>query len=143
MAEMAPSPEAIARLDDARQRFDQGDKSAVLEAMFISAAFNIKPPDWTQKAFKNSYYEARVLEMHKSWDDIFGLPMPKGAHVGKKLETLQKQWSLHTFVEIARENDGAKLGDELFEAAGKAFGMSKTKANELYYTVENLFRENR
>jgi hypothetical protein len=130
---------AIDLHEASRVRFDKGDKSAILEAVFVAANCNMKLPNWAADAFEKYYYEAVELEMHKSWDEVFGPPMPKGVHVGKKLAD-GIRWDLHSYIKVEHE-DGIPLGDGLFEAAGRAFGVSKTKANELYYSVENYLKQ--
>lgn len=123
-------------LEELRQRFVDGDQSALLKAMYRSLMVRKTfVPQWLSDAFVKAYEDVCSAKAG-SWDDVFGRPHPKGTH----LEQLRDRWSkalpIWQAVETARSR-GEKVDDGLFGEVGKQFGVSKTVANQIYYAMKN------
>jgi hypothetical protein len=67
-------------LDIAEQQFESGHKAVLLMALHQCLLLNKPLPEWLRKAFIKAYEYAMGFEA-KSWDDVFGRPHPKGAHL--------------------------------------------------------------
>ena len=68
-----------------------------------------------------------------SLDKVFGKPQGKGKHAGD-FEKKNHWPALYRRVQELHTGD-APLDDELFGRAGKEFGMKKTAAKDLYYSL--------
>lgn len=61
-------------LEAARQQFEAGDYSVILNCMYLCTYYRVQPPDWLIDAFCD---RVERPENFKTWDDAFGPPMPK------------------------------------------------------------------
>lgn len=122
-------------LEDERARFAAGDRVALLAAIRECARCGLPMPEWVAVAFIRSY--DRVLNCRvKSWDDAFGAPFPKGAH----LNALRKRRELRFAVGLAvlhrvQRDPSTPIDKGLFEAVGDEFGVGASQAEELYYSA--------
>ncbi|MDA9982493.1 hypothetical protein N9H39_07100 [Gammaproteobacteria bacterium] len=107
-------------VEDFRERVEQGDGLAVLQAIRWCCVRQIVIPKWLGKAY---------------WDKGFGTPPhPKSAHVEarrkKKQESLNVTLAVYNALE---ENPDIKIDREFFETIGKPLALSASKAEKLYY----------
>lgn len=118
-------------LQTERERFERGDKVALLGAIRICANHDLPLPDWASRAFIRAY--DRVLRLETgSWDDAFGRPYAKGKHLSAMRK--KRMYGYPVRVAVAREhNAGHAIDESLFAKIGKEFGLGKTLTAELYY----------
>jgi hypothetical protein len=67
-------------LDILEERFNAGDKSALLYAIYHCLLMKRPLPEWLRAAFLHTY-EARARFEIRSWDEVFGRPVPKSTHL--------------------------------------------------------------
>jgi hypothetical protein len=116
-----------ARCDRAEQKFKAGDKSQLLLAMKDCLELRGPIPQWAQDAFLEAYY---ILP--KSWDDVFGPPIPKGTNL--EAARRKSKIGLQLYLEVKRLNaEGTPIDDGLFETVGKQFSVSGGTAKRMYY----------
>jgi hypothetical protein len=110
--------------------YEQGDKFALLAAMRECAIHSMVMPDWLARGFISAYDSVGCCEVG-SWDEAFGIPYRKGAHLLR-----MRQDRINLFRVARRINErhkqGASLNRELFEEVGKELGVGRTKAEELW-----------
>jgi len=118
-------------LQTEHERFERGDKVALLGAIRICANHDLPLPDWASRAFIRAY--DRVLRLDTgSWDDAFGRPYPKGKHLSAMRKKRMYRYPVR--VAVAREHKAGRAIDaSLFEKIGDEFGLGKTLTAELYY----------
>jgi hypothetical protein len=153
-------------LDILRQKLKDGDKSALLEALyhwclmnrpygFVEAPVedNGKPsdeiggvvglpqfrplPEWLRLAFKDAYERGRARFETKTWDDIFDAPVPKSTQLEKdKLRRLVIKRVWALKVE-------RPIDRGMFEQIGKELGIAAGTIDGLYYDERSrTLREN-
>lgn len=116
----------------ARKNFEQGNNAELLRAIVVCGDSGIPLPPWVVKAIGVAYRKARDLEI-RSWDEVFGRPVPKGTHVASARKKPLQQLVVRLAVDESR-CAGEAVDEALFEEVGKRLGMGKTKASKLYYS---------
>jgi len=117
------------------------DKRLIMEGLYLCTYRDLPIPRWCSMAFLERYRHVRQYNA-KSWDDAFGRPHPKGAH----LATLRENWIMELKVyrrikEIKKESPGTPIDGYLFEQIGKEFGIGgKTKTETLYYAAKKRLK---
>lgn len=120
-------------LDDELARLNAGDRNAVLGALRICANHGLPMPDWLARAFIQGY-DLVLSRQTGSWDDAFGKPVPKGAHLAAMRKRRNKATAV--WLEVRKLHaEGWPIDDGLFEKAGKRLGIGKTLAGEFYYAA--------
>src|SRR5262245_33834060 len=74
-------------LEAARQKFEAGDYSVILNCMYLCTYHRVQPPDWLIGAFCDRVGSPENFE---TWDDAFGPPMPPGTKKARREEI--KNW---------------------------------------------------
>jgi hypothetical protein len=117
-------------LEILHERFDNGDKSALLYAIYHCLLMKRPLPEWLPLAFLHTY-EARARFEIRSWDEVFGRPVPKGMH----LETEKRNAELRPLIirRVQALRSEKPIDKPLFETVGKEFGISGTTVSEIYY----------
>ena len=72
---LGPSKHELAKLERAEQDLADGDKGAILRAVFICAGNHMAMPDWLREAFMSAYQKAK--NPRAKWDEVFGTPREK------------------------------------------------------------------
>jgi hypothetical protein len=115
----------------ARKKITSGNKEVLLKAMHECLIMKRPLPEWLRLAFIQAYQAAYPFEV-KSWDDIFGPPHPKGAHLEARKKLFELSFPIWSRVqELAGSGD--KIDKRLFEKVGKEFAVSGTTASSIYY----------
>lgn len=125
---------ALHDLDVEEQRFQAGDRVALLAAVATCAWYDLVMPDWVATNFLTAYREVIHYEA-RSWDVAFGRPHKKRIRLARARERREKRWGVHLRCKALIDR-GAVIDDGLFEQVGREFGLSKTVAQELYYEAE-------
>ena len=140
MAEKPRIPEGVRLPDDvttkmlgaAQQRWEGGDKSALLQTLFYCLYFEIVPPHWLADAFADAFFQVTNFQAN-SWDDVFGKPHPKGAKISARRRHSEIEMSLYLRVRELSKTEAVDTG--LFERVGNEFSVSGSVASRLYYAV--------
>jgi hypothetical protein len=118
-------------LEILKQKHEDGDKTALLYAVYHCLLMKRPLPEWLRLAFLHTY-ESRARFEIRSWDEAFGTPVPRGTHLEKEREHTELRARI---LERARELTavGATIDKHLFEEIGRGLGISGTTASTLYY----------
>jgi hypothetical protein len=126
---------ALRKLDVERQKFDSGDRMALLGAVRQCANHDLPLPAWAAKAYIEAY-DLVLTCRAKSWDEAFGTPYPKNSN----LNAMRKRRLLRyaVFNEVRRllnVDPRPPIDATLFETVGKMVRppVGKTMAADLYY----------
>jgi hypothetical protein len=115
----------------AKREIEHGNKSVLLKAMHQCLIMKRPLPEWLRLAFLQAYQSAYPYEV-KSWDEIFGPPHPKGAHLKTRKQHFELRFPIWSRVqELAKSGENIDKG--LFEKVGKEFKVSGTTASAIYY----------
>jgi hypothetical protein len=119
---------------DERQRFEAGERWAVLEVfMSCSVATPQRPvPAWAVIALVEALLE--VTRGERTWDDVFVLPWKYDKMDRRRYASEAKIHDIWHRVN-ALHDEGVPLSDELFERVGREFGLSRATTNGLYYEM--------
>jgi hypothetical protein len=112
------------------RRYRSGDKLALFEALERCTSHRVPLPEWVARAIADAYDRLRRFEI-KSWDDVFGRPMPKGTHANNARHRVQHRIDITH--EIKRLKKAGTTID--FDEVGRKFGVSATVCKELYGEV--------
>jgi hypothetical protein len=116
-------------LEILKQKFEGGEKPALLFAVYHCLLLKRPLPEWLRLAFLDTY-EAHARFEIRSWDEVFGPPVPKGTQLlteKKRRLVIERVW------ELKRENPKTAIDRGLFEKIGEEQGMSGSAAEGLYY----------
>jgi hypothetical protein len=127
-------------LDLAKKRYGEtGDGKILLYAVWLCLMSNYPAPEWLKGCFGHVLWGALQYQV-SSWDKLLGPLLKKGERrISKHTRTVNRQKILDA-VETARRN-GQPINQAFFEQAGKALGMSKTAASDLYYSTRTIPEE--
>jgi len=92
-------------------------------------------PEWVSKAFIRGYDQVLTCSSG-SWDDVFGRPYKKGAHLSRMRQARAKRLAVWSRVNAAVHRN-EPINRELFESIGRDLGIGKTRAEELYAEAKN------
>jgi hypothetical protein len=111
-----------------KEIFEGGSKWALLDAIYHCLLMKRPLPEWLRAAFLHTY-EARTRFEIRSWDEVFGRPVPKSTHLTK--ERRNAEWRFR-ILERVREL-APPIDKGLFEQIGEELGISGTTVSEIYY----------
>jgi hypothetical protein len=117
-------------LEILKQRFEGGDKSALLYAIRYCLLLKRPLAEWLRLSFLSAYDAAMGYEI-KSWDDVFGRPHPKGTHLEIEKRNAELRPLIIERVQALRSEK--PIDKALFEKIGKELGISGTTVSEIYY----------
>jgi hypothetical protein len=99
--------------------------------VFLCARDGRPIPEWARSELFNIEGEVRSGQF-KSWDDVFGRPVKKGAQL-KAIQRRRKLW-LDVCLEVhKRQKAGSPIEPDMFEAVGEELGITGALAREVYY----------
>lgn len=122
------------RLRSLRRDFEAEPKGrALMSALYACAESEIAMPFWVAHNFRERIFDIEFGRVSRnSWDEVFGLPLPKGTHMNRRRRRALAGPHIANAVDQAIRN-GSAVGPELFERVGREQGVGKTVAEELYY----------
>lgn len=131
-------------LVDLHDRHRDGDKAAITEAFFLCSINSLPLPRWVEMSYLESYREVRQYRA-KSWDDVFGLPNPKGTHLETKKQEREFGLTIYNHIkQLKKDNPDIAIDGALFEKVGKKFAIGgKTKTETYYYKWKNFLEKSR
>ncbi|MXS84490.1 hypothetical protein ABO04_00825 [Nitrosomonas sp. HPC101] len=135
--------QALHQLDIFEEAYKK-DPFYLMQAIGVCALHGLPLPPWAVNAYLKGYNKIADAES-KSWDEVFGMPYPKGV----RLSVLRKErrFKHAVYDEISRikkSQPKVAIDDDLFEKVGKKFGLGKTLTSEYYYAVKpwrEIFKE--
>ena len=128
--------EAVLQLQRCRNKFQAGDREAMLEAIHICCGADIPVPPWVAEAYSRSYLKFRHFHV-RSLDEAFGSPRRKGTHLAQKKEHEAMLGSV--FFSVKNRKSGVPIDGALFEEIGAKLGISGSKCSALYYEAKRMF----
>jgi hypothetical protein len=114
-----------------KRSFEAGNKSVLLWTIYTCLDSGRPIPQWSQAAFRNAYEAAERFEI-RSWDKVFGQPVPKGTHLRPRKRDARLPLIIVERVE-ALKRAKRKVNKDLFKEVGKVWGVGATRASEIYY----------
>jgi hypothetical protein len=114
-----------------KEKFESGNKTGLLYAIYYCLLLRRPLPDWLRLAFLHTY-EARARFEIRSWDDVFGRPVPKGTHLKTEKRNSELRFLILERVE-ALKAEGRPIDKGLFEEVGMGLRISGTTASDIYY----------
>jgi hypothetical protein len=130
--------EGAQELKELHELYKNGKRQMIIEALFVCALNSLPLPRWCEMAFLKSYREVRQYKA-KSWDDVFGRPHPKKAHLGAKRQEREKSYLVYNRIRQIKKNDpSVAIDGHLFKTVGAELGIGgKTLTEEYYYKEKN------
>jgi hypothetical protein len=109
------------------KRYDDGDRSALLDAIYMLGVFF---PAWVREGFVEALAQYQQYNV-KTLDEAFGVKRLKGQHLkaARKRELLRPQIIFEVYCRHAK---GAPLDQGTFEAVGRDLGISGGEATKIF-----------
>jgi hypothetical protein len=119
-------------LEILKERIEAGDKSALLYAIYHCLLMKRPLPEWLRLEFLHTY-EAHARFEIRSWDEVFGPPVPKGTHLEKKKRNAELRLLIIERVQALKAENPIDKG--LFEKIGRELNppLKATTVSEIYY----------
>lgn len=128
----------LADLEQCARDYCAGDKTALAHTIAICAKHGVALPNWASDAYVTGY--RNIANFHsKTWDSIFGTPVPKGKQLSALRKRRQKAFLIWNEIQYLHER-GRSIDNDLFDEIGEKFGVGATVAKEYYY-AEQLVAE--
>lgn len=124
-------------LKELEKQFAAGEKFALMAALRVCARISVPMPDWVAENYILAH-DTILNYRAKSWDDVFGASLPKGAHLNALRKKRMFMYAVYNEV-IKRANDGKPVDEFLFEDVGRLFHIGKTLAGEYFYEAKKMF----
>jgi hypothetical protein len=120
-------------LDILKEQFETGDKSALLQAIYRCLQLRRPVPEWLREVFLNAYEAPARFEI-RSWDEVFGRPVPKGTHLKTQKRNAELRLLILERVE-ALKAEKKPIDKGLFEKIGRELSppLKGTTVSEIYY----------
>jgi hypothetical protein len=114
----------------AKQRFEEGDKAAILMAMHQCLLLKKPVPEWLRDGFLKAFESAAAFKI-RSCDEAFGPPQEKGAHLEARKQYSELRYAVA--VSVALRTPERAISKELFDDIGADLEISGTTASDVYY----------
>src|SRR5262245_12218982 len=101
--------------------YENGHKPALWSVIVLAATGQSIIPDWARDVIMNAHTAVREGNV-RSWDDIFGSPLPPGTRQGS-LRTKAHQREVYERVLALHRDEGLPIGDVLFARVGRDLGV--------------------
>ena len=115
-----------------KEKFESGNKSALLYAMYHCLLLKRPIPEWLRLELLHAY-EAHARFEIRSWDKVFGPPVPKGTHL--KIEKRNAELRPLIIERVEARGAGTPIDKGLFEKIGRELKptLRGTAVADLYY----------
>ena len=110
-------------------------KDSVLRDLYACFLTNKAVPKELSDAFVERYLRGRKGEI-RSWDEVFGRPVAKGAHLPTERKRARLRWTIIERVKALKAG-GKRIDKDLFEKVGKELKISGTTASDIYYDEQS------
>lgn len=117
------------------QAFEAGDKWSLMLAIRKCANHDMPLPEWARSAYIAAF-DTVLNARSKSWDEVFGMPYPKGQHLAAIRKKRTLRYAVCNEIKTIRKMEpGTAIDEGLFERVGSKFNIGKTLAADLYYST--------
>lgn len=124
------------RLSEYKAAYEEGNKEVLFSALRNCAAHNLPMPNWLADAYCMGH-DLWLSYRKPTLDEAFDVKPPKGTHINKLKELRTLKVAIPLFVRKLQET-GRAIDPHLFEDVGKEFGVSGSKARDIYYKYNPL-----
>ncbi|MDO8335036.1 MAG: hypothetical protein Q7T35_10255 [Nitrosomonas sp.] len=129
---------ALHELDNLHARYKQGEKFALMLAIRQCANHDLVMPPWVATAYIK-VFDVVLNCNSKDWNEVFGNPIPKGAQLNALRQKRRLKFAVFNEVnDILKRDPSRAIDGILFDEVGEKFGISKTLADEYYYSVKKI-----
>ena len=126
---------ALHELEHLRAQYEQGEKFALMSAIRKCANHDLIMPRWVGAGYIAAF-DIILNYRSKDWNEAFGLPIPKGAHLTASRKKRELEFAVfNEIVNIRRSDPDQAIDAVLFEGVGEKFNIGKTLAEEYYYAM--------
>ncbi|MBN1783574.1 MAG: hypothetical protein JW812_01245 [Alphaproteobacteria bacterium] len=117
-----------------------GDKGAVLLALWVCFYYTLPIPQWVENAFVDAYDKVKFDYEEDTWDQVFGKPHPKNTKKDAQKNLREKGLKVFLRVEAIKKREPKTALDRgFFHNIGmKTFGISGSLAEKYYYHYKKL-----
>ena len=120
-----------------RVAYRQGDRGALLRAVLWCLIPPEKTiPKWARIGLRDAIFNTLIGEKARSWDDVFGKPHPKSAH----LDPDRFQTTMEIYAAVKKEiAEGGKMDDETFERVSRKnphFRKGRSSLKSVFFEVK-------
>ncbi len=141
---------AMHTLDELRKKFEAGEKYALMLALRKCANHDLPMPDWVSRAYIRAFDTVHNYRA-KSWDAVFGAPLPKGAQLAalrkKRLKSIQVWNEVQSRLSArqrwneteSRYKSAVPIDDALFEQIGQKLGLGLTITKKYYAHAKAIY----
>lgn len=117
--------------------YRKGDKSALLHAVLWCLIPPEKTiPKWARDGLRDAIFDTLIGEKHRSWDEAFGKPHPKNAH----LDPGRFKTKMAIYDAVKKEiAEGGKTDDETFEKIARKnprWGKGRSSIKAVFFEVK-------
>jgi hypothetical protein len=113
-----------------KAKYEAGNKTAILMAVYQCALMRNPLPEWLREAFIKAYELAAASEIEK-WEEVFGPAREKGAHLDARKEYAELR--VKVAFRVALKAPDESIAPDLFAKIGSEFGIGKNKVRDAYY----------
>jgi hypothetical protein len=122
-------------LVELHRRYDDGDRSALLDAIDVLSGFFV--PAWVREGFHEAWTQYRQYKV-ATLDQAFGVARPEGQHLKKARKRELLRWQIMFRVyHLHKQGDGAPLDNELFAAVGRELRTSGGQVAKIFGEPES------
>jgi hypothetical protein len=125
---------------DRRVGLAQKGFRATLDMVFLCARDGRPIPAWARSELFNIEGGLRYGQF-KSWDDVFGRPVKKGAQL-RAIQRRRELWLKVRLEVLKRQEAGRPIEPDMFDAVGEELGITGALAREVYYHSKKEDSEN-
>jgi hypothetical protein len=130
-------------LEIAKQKFEEGNKAALLMALHRCLLLKKPLPEWMRTAFIRAYESATAFKI-RSWDEAFGPPQEKSTHLKTRKQHAKLRYPIAFLVHRLRAM-GRPIDKSMFEEIAKELkkdeelkedgveGIEATTVEKIYY----------
>ena len=136
---LARDADIAANFKTLQERFNEGARSAALHALAHAYYFRVMPPKWAIEHVADGYGRWSKAEV-KTLDEALGIQRPKGFRLDAVNRSLMHGGMI--LIDVNKRLETEPYDDEIFEDAGKKWGIGKTAAKDIYYSEMDYLKLN-
>ncbi|MBS3955043.1 MAG: hypothetical protein KGZ88_18980 [Methylomicrobium sp.] len=119
------------KLDWLKSEFENGDKSALLDAVDWCAAWRLVMPDWVANNFMHQHRRWQQFKV-KTLDEAFDVQKPKGFHLNKHKQEVDKTFDVYLAILEAERRGLPISNDGAISEVCQKFGINEQMAWDMY-----------
>jgi hypothetical protein len=126
-----------AAFDSLRERFESGDRTALIVAVSISCSGNCRVPDWAAPHIKRAADSWRYAEF-RTLDEAFGVTRPKGFSIQAMRKKIKYLFVIEC--EISELLDREESLEVAIERVSEKHNFSESDVKRMYYEAKDLLK---